>query len=300
MSDFKVGSLVCVWAVAVAVTGGVDIIQFPALVRSRVGRTVSLYCQLTAIDSHCYTVAWMKLHRWSNTLAVYKTDGGKESGRKKSCRVDITNPTTEDSGTYYCAVVDQERQERLVMGNGTTVIIESNPSSSVEIALTVHRKNNSLAVLTCLVTGIHPSIGRVFWVLDDGDREESGHSEAIWTNSSSPSVAMVTRNQLAVSLPEVMERTYTCVVHYAHNNTLHRSLSLNDPQRTCYATTSLPRTMAVVSTLLLQMLMVAMAQCFKKLKKINREQEVNRPVVNRRQKGSQNWIKDDQVYDFES
>ncbi|KAL2080662.1 hypothetical protein ACEWY4_024455 [Coilia grayii] len=239
--------------------------QYPPLVRSSIGSTVSLYCQLTGIESSCYTIAWMKLHPRSGTLAVYTIKAVEDLG-EKSCRADITYATTEDSGTYFCAVVDQDR---LSIGNGTTVAVESDNTSSVEIALSVRRRNNSVAVLTCLVLGIHPSKARVFWVLDEG-REESGHSELIWTNGSAPATVF-TRNQVVVSLPEfALEQTYTCVVHYTHDRTLNRSLTLNDPQRICYTTASLPRMLAIVSTLLLQLLMVAMAQCFKKFKKRNR------------------------------
>lgn len=98
-------------------------------------------------------------------------------------------------------------------------------SPLVEIALTVHHRPNSSAVLTCVVTGIHPSQARVFWSLGEG-REESGLTESVWTNGSGPATVF-TRNQVVVSLTESgLEETYTCVVE-SEETRLNRSLTLN-------------------------------------------------------------------------
>ncbi|XP_042566569.1 uncharacterized protein LOC116225035 isoform X2 [Clupea harengus] len=258
---FKLLRLVSMWAFTVAVKGQY-ITQYPAVIKSRVNETVTLNCQFVGMDSACYAVSCMKLHPKSGTLDFeHDVRVWKDVG-KTSCKANISIATPEDSGTYHCAVVVLQQ---LFIGNGTTIVVESNDSPSVEIALTVRHQNNSIAVLTCLVTGIHPSQARVFWVLGEG-REEGGQSEPVWTNSSAPATVF-TRNR--VSLPFGLGETCTCVVEYA-GRTLSRSLTLTDPRGICYTIASVPRMLAIASALLLQLMVVAMTLYFRNIKTENR------------------------------
>ncbi|XP_041932440.1 uncharacterized protein LOC121695546 [Alosa sapidissima] len=258
MHPLRVLSLSCMWSLTVAVMGQ-NLTQYPPAIKSRINETASLYCQVLGIVSFCYTVAWMKLHPHSDTMELCKNIQMHIDVERQSCRADILRATTEDSGTYYCAVV---YKERLFIGNGTVVVVEGQDSPSVEIALTVRHRNDSLAVLTCVVTGVHPSQARVFWVLEDVS-EERGQSESVWTNGSFPP-SVFTRNQVVVSLPEFGSgEKHTCVVE-SRGMRLNRSLTLSDTQDICH-TASVHRMLGIASALLLQMMMVAMAQHIRKI-----------------------------------
>lgn len=263
MHHLKVLSLICVLSVAVK---SQTIAQYPPVIKSRGNEIVTLYCQMHDMVPFCYTIAWMKLHPKSGTLELYNDLEMVVDNEKHSCRADIHRATTDNSGTYYCAVV---YKEKLFIGNGTTVVVESQGSPSVEIALTVRHRPNSSAVLTCVVTAIHPSQARVFWSLGEG-REENGHTESVWTNGSGP-VTVFTRNQVVVSLTESgLEETYTCVVE-SEGTIFNRSLTLSDPEDICFASAHLSRVLGITSALLLQMMMVAMAQHFRKIKTLAKE-----------------------------
>ncbi|XP_037391454.1 uncharacterized protein LOC108442976 [Pygocentrus nattereri] len=194
--------------------------QWPDVVDVTVGNSVTLSCSVMELYSPCSSVAWLRTYPENTTLS--KTDTSKVTMHSSShgwtevCSAVITSQTVEDSGMYYCVVVQGKFAH---IGNGSRVIVKDPTVSPVVEVISPVSYSASVVPLQCLVTGVLQTQVDVYWIIDG--QQVVGHSR--WTHSENTELII---NQLMLSAAEWQSRpACVCVVEYGRevfNKTLQQ------------------------------------------------------------------------------
>ncbi|XP_065138506.1 immunoglobulin kappa light chain [Paramisgurnus dabryanus] len=235
--------LFCV--ISLKVTAG-TVSQFPPSVDVRSSDTVTIYCHLNEVQSLCHTVAWLRVDPVNGETHTVPVPLQSTTRVQSSvCSVSVYNATEQDSGTYYCIVLDREQ---MYLGNGTTVIVkETVLMPSIEImAFASSNGHDSTVTLQCVIEQFAPSQVHAYWLI--GSNRVNGQIGSIRErnreNSSGKTVNHIT----------LLEKEWrsagdcACVVMFG-GQTFIKTLHFNDIQDLCYTLISIPRIVALVAVL---------------------------------------------------
>ncbi|XP_055074942.2 immunoglobulin kappa light chain [Misgurnus anguillicaudatus] len=256
MHDISYIVLFCV--ISLKVTAG-TVSQFPQSVDVSLGDTVTIYCHLNKVQSLCHTVAWLRVDPVNGeTHTVQVPPQSTNQMQSSVCSVSVYNATEQDSGTYYCIVLDREQ---MYLGNGTTVIVKETVSMpSIEImAFASSNAHDSTVTLQCVIERFAPSQVHAYWLI--GSKWENGQIGSIWERNRENSVGK-TVNHVTVSEKEWRSAgDCACVVKFG-GQTFIKTLHYNDIQDLCYTLISTPRIVALVTVLFFFIVLLILTECY--------------------------------------
>ncbi|XP_015462720.3 uncharacterized protein LOC107197760 [Astyanax mexicanus] len=229
--------------------------QWPDVVVVTTGQTVTLNCSVVELYSPCCSVTWLRTY--SDNMTLSKTDPSKVTIKSSSygwtevCSAVISSQTVQDSGMYYCVVVQGKFAH---IGNGSRVIVKD-PLVSPEVEVTSSVSSSaSIVSLQCLVTGVLPAQVRMYWLLDERQVMGHTHSTLTYTYSNAPEFTI---NQLIISAEEWQRhRLCVCVVEYGRD-TFNKTLQPHDTCSVCGVLKHLYMTLSLVSCLLILIIIAA-------------------------------------------
>ncbi|KAI4892242.1 hypothetical protein NFI96_028208 [Prochilodus magdalenae] len=193
------------------------------------------------------SVTWLRTY--SENMTLSSTETSKVTMRSSShgwtevCSAVFSSVTVQDSGMYYCAVVQGKFAH---IGNGSKVIVKDPTVSPVIEAISPVSTSSSEGSLQCLVTGVLPAQVEVYWMIDG--KRVMGHTHF--------ALSKVTINQLLLSSKEWQSQpACVCVVEYGRE-VFSKTLQLPDSCSACCVAGLLYVALASVSGLFFFMIII--------------------------------------------
>ncbi|KAK1151511.1 immunoglobulin alpha-2 heavy chain-like [Acipenser oxyrinchus oxyrinchus] len=240
------------------------VVQYPRLVRAEVGGSVNLSCDLGDLTRFCYTVMWLRFQSETSVLTAYTNQSPAShgsAGAEKICNFPISNLQTNDSGTYYCAVVNGPVAH---FGNGSTLVVKKHslgpPSIAILSPSAGEVQSSGSATLVCLVFGVSEQ-ARVYWDIAGSVRHGLTDSGSGDSSESTPDFI---RNQITIP-GEVWSSgaACTCVVETESGRNMSKSVTQIEHGGVDFTLLQM-RSLEVVSFLTAVIIIIAAMRCVSK------------------------------------